>query len=92
MAIGPDQREQHAGDDDERDHLEHRRRRRASATAMPPSAPPANISRTRSRLAISPAANRPAAISQSSHGSMPRIVPFRGVPWWRLVSPRVAET
>ena len=41
-----------------------------SATVMPPSAPPANISRTRSRLTTSPAANRPAAISQSNHGAM----------------------
>ena len=40
---------------------------------MPPSAPPANISRTRSRLTTSPAANRPAAISQSNHGAMPEV-------------------
>ena len=35
------------------------RRRRRSATAMPPSAPPANISRTRSRLATSPRGEQP---------------------------------
>src|SRR4051812_18071213 len=40
------------------------------ATAIPPSAPPANISRTRSRLITSPAAKSPAAISQSNHGAM----------------------
>src|SRR4051794_9048736 len=41
----------------------------ASATTMPPRAPPANMSSTRSTLASSPAANRPEAMSQSSHGS-----------------------
>ena len=45
------------------------------ATVMPPSAPPANISRTRSRLATSPPANNPAAISQSNHASTQPSVP-----------------
>ena len=44
----------------------------SSATVIPPSAPPANMSRTRSRLTTSPAANRPAAISQSNHAAMTR--------------------
>ena len=77
-----------AGDDDERDQLQRPWRRRARATAMPPSAPPANISRTRSRLTISPAANRPAAISQSSHGVHARIVPSRGAVVALAVVPR----
>src|SRR4051812_19187885 len=36
---------------------------------MPPSAPPANISSTRSRLATSPPANSPAAINQSNQAA-----------------------
>src|SRR3954468_11639609 len=62
----------------------------SSATAMPPTAPPANISSTKSTLASSPAANRPAAISQSSHGSTPPSFSPRepsrgGVVTWPLV-------
>src|SRR3954471_17723035 len=43
-----------------------------SATLIPPSAPPANMSNTRSRLATSPAAKRPAAINQSNQAATVR--------------------
>src|SRR3954447_10499083 len=55
-----------------------------SATLIPPSAPPANMSNTRSRLATSPAAKRPAAINQSNQAatvrSLARERPVQPVP------------
>ena len=47
---------------------------------MPPSAPPANISSTRSRLAISPPANSPAAINQSNQAATLRSLARAGHP------------
>ena len=68
VAIGR-HRQQQRRDRDECDELEGRRAAE-EGDGHAPSAPPANISRTRSRLTTSPAANRPAAISQSNQAAM----------------------
>src|SRR3712207_4225721 len=49
----------------------------SSATPMPPSAPPASMSSTRSRGNISPTPNRPATFNQSSQAGTPFMIAAR---------------